>query len=215
MSKTKSKRSIPDWEDGNPFLDLGTLLMRDISVATLATAIDRHGIYLWDRFGRFKHVQANDPLANKAFDLLALMYDWELQRDDPHVSPLSPPEDMDLSGDIQYLRFGWAAEVVPNFNEIDESPPEPGRKFAKRKAPDGFIKALVRLLIDIAKRDKLFDVDEMSGIKKDFYELARKIDVEFKLEESTFDTYINGICKFKQGSRSGTYYKKLFPELFK
>ena len=39
--------------DPNPVISLGDLLRDQVSVAALATAIEKEGIYCYDRFGRF------------------------------------------------------------------------------------------------------------------------------------------------------------------
>ena len=87
----------------------------------------------------------------------------------------------------------------------------------KRKAPDAFVAALIRLLVDIAvraaKNDMPFDVTAMPGTKQNLQELAEKIDPEFKHTPKTFDDYLAGLCQFKQGAKSTDFYIKLFPEL--
>ena len=54
------------------FLSLAKLLtQRKVSVAALATAIESHGVYGWDRFGRLKEFKSDSKGAGKALDLLA------------------------------------------------------------------------------------------------------------------------------------------------
>jgi len=89
---------------------------------------------------------------------------------------------------------------------------------AKRKAPDIFIAALIRLIAEISKRSAQkgipFDVNEMPGIKADFRELAIKFDSRFNKAPSTFDDYLAGLLRFKQGAQETDFYQELFPELF-
>jgi hypothetical protein len=86
----------------------------------------------------------------------------------------------------------------------------------RNKAPESFVKALIRLLVEIAiaetKAGRQFNVDEMPGTRKDLLELATKMDPEFKHTQRTFEDYIEGFCKFKSGTKSNGYYLKLFPD---
>jgi hypothetical protein len=89
---------------------------------------------------------------------------------------------------------------------------------AKRKAPHTFIAALIRLITEISKRaaekGMPFDVTKMPGTKADFRALAIKFDDNLDKAERTFDDYLAGLVRFKQGSRETTYYQELFPEFF-
>lgn len=114
---------IPNEEDGNPFLSLGSLLdthgKRIVSVGKLATAIEKHGIYGWDRYGRFKHFAADTVAAGEALDLLALVHGYE-SRDEPNFQHQVPhPLDATAGGsDDPFLRFGWASCVAPDFDAL-------------------------------------------------------------------------------------------------
>lgn len=210
-------REIPDGEDGNPFLTLGQLLGLKISVGTLASAIEQHGIYTWDRFGRFG--KASDTNKDRALSLLEMQHSWEADAgasfsDDPR----SPLEQCEGDWDSPFERFGWASEVAPDFDNIrqTQSEEEPKRKSTvRRKAPDSFVTAFVKLVVEIAKRDPAFNIEEMPGIKADLHELAIKFDDKLDHPYSTFDSYIEGLCKFKRGSRSSNYYQFQFTEYFK
>jgi hypothetical protein len=90
---------------------------------------------------------------------------------------------------------------------------------AKRKAPDLFVAALIRLIAEINKRaaekGMPFDVNKMPGTKADFRGLAIEFDgSRFNKAQSTFDDYLAGLLRFKHGVRETTFYQKLFPELF-
>ena len=210
-------REVPDDEDGNPFRTLGELIGINISVGTLATAIEQHGIYTWDRFGRFG--KASDPDKEQALYLLAVQHKWEA---DPEASlredTRSPLDQCDGDWDRPFDRFGWASEVAPDFDNIRQaqSEEEPKRRAGvRRKAPDSFVAAFVKLAVALARRDPAFDIEEMPGIKTDLHALAIKFDDKLDHSYSTFDSYIEGLCKFKRGSRSSNYYQSRFPEYFK
>lgn len=208
---------IPDDENGNPFMTLGELIKSKISVGTLASAIEQYGIYTWDRFGRFG--KACDADRERALDLLEAQHKWEADPDAERCDdPRSPLEQYNDLWDSPFDRFGWAAKVPPPFDNIRQSQLEDLPKQVvklKRKAPDAFVTAFMRLLIHIAKCDPEINLDKMPGIKSDLHAVARKFDARLDHTYTTFDTYIGGLCKFKHGARSSKYYEKLFPDYFK
>jgi len=209
-------REIPDDEDGNPFKTISQLVGCGTSIATLATAIEKDGVYTWDRFGRFG--KASDEDKALALDLLEAQYKWASDPEaDRREDPRSPMDQCEGDWTNPFERFGWAAEVEPDFKNICQTQVEDVPKKdlrVKRKAPDAFVGAFARLLVEIAKRDPDINIDEMPGIKADLLAVAIKFDgLEHPL--STFDSYIEGLCKFKRGGRPSKYYMQLFPEYFK
>lgn len=107
-----------------------------------------------------------------------------------------------------------ADETLPSTTNAADNEP-----IAKRKAPDRFIAALIRLLVEISKRaaqkGKPFNVTEMPGRKADFRALAIKFDDELDQKTPrTFNDYLSGLVQFKQGAQETTYYQELFPEFF-
>lgn len=90
---------------------------------------------------------------------------------------------------------------------------------ARRKAPDTFVAALIRLIVEISKRaaerGMPFDVTAMPGTKSDFRALAEKFDDYLEKSPSTFNDYLAGLLRFKQGARETAFYRELFPEFFR
>jgi hypothetical protein len=119
-----------------------------------------------------------------------------------------PPE---LAGIESPLRA--ADETQPTTTFAPDNEPA-----AKRKAPDVFIAALIRLLVEISKRAAKkgmpFDPDAMPGTKADFRELAIKFDDRLDKGGRTFDDYLAGLVRFKLGARQMPFYQDLFPEYF-
>jgi len=209
---TKKSPEIPDWENDNPFVPLGNLVDQ-IPIAILATAIEKVGIYTWDRFGRFVLAKAEDQ--EKALSALALQHEWEIERfhgDDPR----SPLDQAVGTGDSNFDLFGWATMALPDFDQyhVDQVELPKAHGGARRKAPDVFVAAMVKLLVEIGRRDPKIDVEKMPGTKKDLLELAIKFDTNLDHTLSTFDSYLEPICKFTRGSRTDGIYRKLFPEYF-
>ena len=106
-------REIPDDEDGNPFLNLASLLRIKISAGKLASAIESEGIYTWDKYGRFG--LANDVDKQRALDLIEIFYKWKNTppQEEAYEDTQSP---LDRCND--YFKFGWASEVAPDFDSI-------------------------------------------------------------------------------------------------
>ena len=183
---------------------------RKIKLVVLDEAIDESGLYKIDAFGRALIATEEDRAAAKR--LLENQESW-----DPEVhgslSPLELPEER---GD-PYGMYGWPDERLPNFEALEikwiERPArgQPIPKKIQIKAPTVFVNRLMRLLLDIQKRDSKFDVDAMPGTREDFHEAAKVRDAEFRCATDTFNTYIKGLCTFKSGATRSNYYKNLFP----
>lgn len=99
----------------------------------------------------------------------------------------------------------------------DDGLADPDYQAPKRKAPDAFVAALIRLLVEIAWRAGAkglpFDVSQMPGKKEDLLAVAKKFDGKvFQKSLSTFDTYISGLCQFGQGAVHSSFYADLFKE---
>jgi hypothetical protein len=59
-----------------------------------------------------------------------------------------------------------------------------------------------------------FDVNEMPGTKVDFRALAVTFNGALFKAQSTFNDYLAGLVRFKQGAQETAFYRDLFPELF-
>ncbi len=84
------------------------LHMSGVSIPVLATAIEKHGIYAWDRYNRFRKVSADDPLAARALDVLADQVQDAVSypaRDRPDAGPLNNP----------WCESGWPDHDCPDF----------------------------------------------------------------------------------------------------
>lgn len=116
--------------------------------------------------------------------------DWTVTTD----SFLRFVEEMDWKVKDDFKDLGSAA---PNNNKVGE-----GAK-VKRKAPDAFVAALIRLLVEISRQaalsGKTFDVRAMPGQKADFYKLVARFDADLRCNSAdTFSTYLKGLCQFVQ-----------------
>lgn len=196
-------------EEEDSFFSLRTLLESN-DVATLATAIEKEGIYHWDRFGRF--VRADEESQEKALRLLANVYEYESNVEKSHEQ-----HPLDISSGLgdPFSLFGWRRDTLPNFEKIEFLVPKFSKplKASARKAPDRFIAALLRLVVELAKRDPDINIESLPGTKKDLFDEAIRLDPEFGPSFATFESYIKSFLKFRPGSHSSDYYKKLFQDL--
>ena len=119
------------------------LRSRGISPGTLATAIEKVGIYGWDRYGRFKHFAHDSPWAVPAFNALA----GQAQHDDP--ASMEPIDHDDGTG--VYCRYGWPADKLPDFAAIEAgAPPAPERPGVNAKSENSTL-AIVGGLLEFIK----------------------------------------------------------------
>ena len=104
-------------DKGNPWLSLADLLKRKISVATLATLIEKSGIQAYDRFGRrilaTGECDESKAIKEEALSLLAYCHSDRHSDDDRWLQEDSPLQE-----------FGWLSDESPNFekNQLEEVP---------------------------------------------------------------------------------------------
>lgn len=109
------------------------------SPGTLATAIEKAGIYGWDRYGRFKHFKPNEPEVHLALDALA----WQARHEDDPDSP-SPMFDEGINA---LSRFGWPANEQPDFAAIEAGAlPAPERPHVNQKSENSTLAIVGSLL---------------------------------------------------------------------
>lgn len=115
-------------DEDDDFLSLGHLYFKEgITAGTLATAIEKVGVFGWDRFDRFKLFKLGAPECEQALDRLA-------RRVAAANNPRDDDPDLDPSSDPFYF-FGWRVSQRPDFEELteDEEPPPPRRRSDDRK----------------------------------------------------------------------------------
>ena len=203
----------------NPVVSLGDLLREGVSVAALATAIEKGGIYCYDRFGRF-NLEKGTKESENALQLLEDYLRWSSDQYDPdHEDDRSPLVLSELAGDSRYDRFGWLEENQPNLDKVMKGVIlQPKTSFKERKASDDFVRALIHTIAEISKQAALkgleFDPQKVPAPKKDFHHIFINLnDVPYSF--SSFDTFVHGLCKFKSGNGDREFYKTLFPDYFK
>ena len=143
-----TKNAIPNEASGNPFISLRRLLKqpRETSVATIATGIEREGIYALDQFGRYRNFNKTTREAQVALDLLADVYAFECDNwGDESDSKMAPdqladpasyldchderhPLDRCQENDDPFSMFGWAKKALPDFVKIQSKQIEIPRK---------------------------------------------------------------------------------------
>ena len=107
------------------FVSVNKCLRDGVTEGTLATAIEKEGVYTWDRFGRFTCFKPGTREADEVLDALARVYerDHGLHGGHPDEDDCGVPDSpLDLGG--------WPRTALPDFAlfEADEaqSPARPG-----------------------------------------------------------------------------------------
>jgi len=166
--------------DGSQFITLIELLDGPtyITVGQLASAIEKGGVYGWDRFGRFKKSDDQNAIKKDALNALAeLMRDvtaWN--RDPKHCDPEEglldefPLNDLHIEGAHPLQFFGWPKREIPKFcaPEGAESAPFPSHLGVSTNALYNIIGAL----LDVAstKRERPMTEAQLIGYLVEKYE---------------------------------------------
>jgi len=90
-------------------------LLEKHSTAVLATAIERYGVFVYDRYNRIVRAspESNDEYSQaKALDLIA---DWQAELNDPGPSYSWDHPRFELE-DHPTQQFGWPEGQLPNFS---------------------------------------------------------------------------------------------------
>jgi len=90
-------------------------LLEQNSPAVIASAIERHGVFVYDRYNRVVKAspESNDNYSQaKALDLIA---DWQAELSDPSPTYSWEHPRFELE-DHPTQRFGWPAGELPNFS---------------------------------------------------------------------------------------------------
>lgn len=198
----------------NPWTSLAGLLSpkeegRVEKVATLATAIEKEGIYTWDRFGRMVKApkgDGSDPYSETtALDLLALVYKNGLEAQDALQSGCGDQLQHELDMFIEdyqspLVRFGWPSEQCPDFSTYKPSYAMPD-VVTKAGQPDedGVLGKRERTSLDTIIRT-LMKMAKLSMDQPEPYKLAGVIAKEIqlneeKLSENTIAHHLKRIIK--------------------
>lgn len=137
----------PDPEYQEPFLRLGDyLFILNEAPGTMATAVETHGVYTWDRYGRLRKFPPDSPEAQAALDHLAAVYASNCGHPDDHIDH---EQFYEAGGDA----YGWPAMDDPDLKAIkvglNLSPPQvppdkPGPK--SENAYLGMVLGLLRFI---------------------------------------------------------------------
>ncbi len=100
------------------FVSVNHCLRDGVTEGALATAIEKEGVYTWDRFGRFRCFKPPAPEAESVLSVLANVY--------ARYSS-DAPDDLDDGDDDSpdsLLRLcGWPKPKLPDFRSIEGSEP--------------------------------------------------------------------------------------------
>lgn len=147
-------------------------LLRDgCTPAQLATAIEKHGVSGWDRFGRFGTFKPTSDGAGSALDILADFQSAIIQSyteaekelenmgpDDPYPSPEYPLDLFAFSPGLKAIHmFGWLPDKLPPIDRTVQHPPPPTTKISPRSANETLnaLGGLLLVLKDLNESDNL------------------------------------------------------------
>ena len=169
-----------------PWMSLADILLeqKPIDVAPLATAIEKKGIYTWDRFGRMIMAtkgDGNDSYSQMyALDLLALVYKSYTEATEARDSGDGGEAMFGLDQFIEdydgpLVRFGWPSDECPNFSEYKPEHSAPRAIVNAGVSSDDFLTRRERTSLDtiiraLACMNKISE-DEL----KQPYKLAKSI----------------------------------------
>lgn len=158
-------------DDSNPFLYVNLILeARGFDYGTMATAIERHGVFTWDRFGRFG--PADEQAKIRTLDSLEVAYRVHLETG--RHPDFEQFDDKDLSWKLSWLRMaGWPTDQCPDFDairaglDLREAPRPRG---AETRSKDTLLVIIAALVdeagIDLAGRGaakQIADLTELLG----------------------------------------------------
>ena len=133
--------------------------MGKATTGSLATAIEKYGIYTWDRYGRF--VLANEEYKNRALDIVS---------EYSSVEGIAKSYDLEEGQDDNSILFGWAKAVCPDFESLETLVlDQPIRKCSESNSR----KTLLVLIAALAKEANI-DFDEKGSARK-IMELTQNI----------------------------------------
>lgn len=109
-------------EEDNDFISLAWLHFEQrIGIGALATAIENHGVWGWDRFERWRRFDKDSEEQRTALNRLARQCELNAQSE-----PAAP--DLDPTSDPLFF-FGWLAADLPDFAaDVVSAPQVPKRR---------------------------------------------------------------------------------------
>jgi hypothetical protein len=132
------------------FRTLAQLLETGHSTGVLATAIEKHGVYGWDRYGRFRHFKPSDQpsgasgedYVGQALDCLAYI----AERDE--IPEAHPELTAAQSGRARpWFNCGWPEDELPDLDSIEaQQPVAPPRPSSLAKKENSTLMVVAALL---------------------------------------------------------------------
>jgi hypothetical protein len=102
----------PELKEREPFLRLGDyLFVLNEAPGTIASAIESHGVYTWDRYGRLRKFAPDTPEAKHALDYVAGFYASNCGHPDNYIDH---EQFFEAGGDA----FGWPVQDHPDLSAI-------------------------------------------------------------------------------------------------
>jgi len=171
---TNDAENVVDGNLSNPFISLKNILEDEecssIAIGELVTAIEAHGIYTYDKFGRLFLCKIDSEQGRKVITLLLEFKFHDPDYNEEHgIQEYDPPPLDDIVNEnfgkypselqtfrSQYNYYGWPEDKLPNFSAIDSKKID--EKPLGERERKGYIRT-VSVLLKYIKGD-------MKGVKK-------------------------------------------------
>ena len=153
-------------------------LLENHSPAVLATAIERHGVFVYDRYNRIVKTspESDDEYSQaKALDLIA---SWQAELNDPGPIYSWDHEKFEFE-DHPTQRFGWPEGQLPNFSAQAKTVNPQNLNTPKTIwTKDEWIKAAQQEALVILKNERIKGVDpKQDALAKDVMKVLAKMGV--------------------------------------
>lgn len=162
--------------DDSPFLTINDILEGRTPIGVVATAIERHGVFTWDRFGRFG--LADDKAKTRVLDALADIYAYSYSYLIRHLGDEPAYMEKEKDAAIITLQYhGWYSDQCPDFDAIRaglDMREQPQRKGADTRSRDTMLVLIAAMAgeagVDLNKRgaaQRIAELTEHNGAPVD------------------------------------------------
>ena len=177
-------------------------LLEKHSPAVLATAIERHGVFVYDRYKRIVKAfpESNNKYSQaKALDLIA---EWQTELDDPDPTYSWDHPRFELE-DHPTQRFGWPEGQLPNFVTQAKTVNQQNLKTPKTIwTKDEWIKEAQQEALVILKNERMKGVDpKQNALAKDVMKVLAKMGVRTSRGDITWENV-------KREALAGDWWRK-------
>lgn len=132
------------------------------------------------------------------------------------AKPLTPAQREELSSQLVEAVEQFACHLPEREARQLIETVRRGQAGTKLSPSEARLQAALSIVAALSDLDQQITRDNMPGTKKDFFELCKELDKQFRfVTEATFNGDIKGSISFRKGTRSGDTYKRHLSALLK